>query len=149
MPSALSNCHLTIGRQPVFGRERGIRTPGTVTSTSDFESDPFDHSGSSLLVTSPAHERCREEEIRTLDTVARIHTFQACSFNHSDTSLCHWSDESDCKDARLSVKTQLHDGKNTIVFYSIRAVIRLFRHCWTGPEASVVALNPSPRRAVP
>ncbi len=29
-------------------RERGIRTPGTVTSTSDFESDPFDHSGSSL-----------------------------------------------------------------------------------------------------
>ena len=32
-----------------FRRERGIRTPGTLTSTSDFESDPFDHSGSSLV----------------------------------------------------------------------------------------------------
>lgn len=31
------------------GRERGIRTPGTLASTSDFESDPFDHSGSSLV----------------------------------------------------------------------------------------------------
>ena len=31
-----------------FSRERGIRAPGTLASTSDFKSDPFDYSGSSL-----------------------------------------------------------------------------------------------------
>jgi hypothetical protein len=31
----------------VFGRETGIRTLGTLAGTTDFESVPFDHSGTS------------------------------------------------------------------------------------------------------
>ncbi len=31
----------------LFGGEGGIRTPGTLASTSVFETDPFDHSGTS------------------------------------------------------------------------------------------------------
>jgi hypothetical protein len=33
-----------------FGGERGIRTPGPASKTTDFESAPFDHSGISPLL---------------------------------------------------------------------------------------------------
>ena len=46
---------MSYNKKPVINRlffcgERGIRTPGTPKGTTDFESAPFDHSGSFPLI---------------------------------------------------------------------------------------------------
>ena len=50
------------------GGEGGIRTPGTVTRTTDFESVPFDHSGTSPSRKRHQRERSLQRKIQSKDS---------------------------------------------------------------------------------
>ena len=87
------------------GGEGGIRTHGSLSRSTVFETAPIDHSGTSPELVFGCRARHGsavaldgfvriggERGIRTLGRLSPTHTFQACSLNHSDISPGYLAD---------------------------------------------------------